>query len=172
MRPIRSLKLIDGKIVNVDEPALTALNMRLRDDYSTIAPGASSAGTRSSPRKASTSRLELPHVAFNRKIGEFPQRQRVNPKGIILSDADWAKVRDDYLPSSSDGEYLNSLMKPSLRRGRICGAGLPRRRSASTTSPAISNTFVSPPDGQRGGRRAPRHSRKPERCNRPGLRVQ
>src|SRR5271156_1817532 len=28
------LKLIDGKVKRVDEPALTALNMRLRDDYS------------------------------------------------------------------------------------------------------------------------------------------
>ena len=27
------LKLVDGKIKRVDEPALTALNMRLRDDY-------------------------------------------------------------------------------------------------------------------------------------------
>ena len=27
------LKLVDGKIQRVDEPALTALNMRLRDDY-------------------------------------------------------------------------------------------------------------------------------------------
>ena len=27
------LKLVDGKITLVDEPALTALNMRLRDDY-------------------------------------------------------------------------------------------------------------------------------------------
>ena len=27
------LKLVDGEIKRVDEPALTALNMRLRDDY-------------------------------------------------------------------------------------------------------------------------------------------
>ena len=33
--PIRCCKLIDGKIKMVDEPALTGVNMRLRDDYVT-----------------------------------------------------------------------------------------------------------------------------------------
>ena len=40
------LRLIDGEIKNDDEPALSALNMRLRDDYVADCQAASSAGTR------------------------------------------------------------------------------------------------------------------------------
>ena len=35
--------------------------------------------------------------------------------------ADWAKVRDDHLPSSSDGEYLNSLMTGHFGVGEYAG---------------------------------------------------
>ena len=43
------LKLVDGEIGSVDEPALTALNMRLRDDYTPgLRQGHRCAGTRSS----------------------------------------------------------------------------------------------------------------------------
>ena len=42
----------------------------------------------------------------------------MSPKGIILSDSDWAKVRDQYLPSLADGEYITSLMKPCFEPGR------------------------------------------------------
>ena len=38
---------------------------------------------------------------------------------MILSDADWAKVRDDYLPSLPDGDFINSLMKPTFEAGKF-----------------------------------------------------
>ena len=68
----------------VDEPALTALNMRLRDDYTRIAPRGSSAGTRSLRKKASNFRLDLPHMAFNRRVGEFRDVE-VSSKGRRVS---------------------------------------------------------------------------------------
>jgi benzoyl-CoA 2,3-dioxygenase component B len=50
------LKLVDGKITRVDEPALTALNMRLRDDYTQdCVKGVCCAGTRSSRPPATIS---------------------------------------------------------------------------------------------------------------------
>ncbi|MFO1136195.1 MAG: benzoyl-CoA 2,3-epoxidase subunit BoxB [Rhodoblastus sp.] len=114
------LKLVDGKIVKVDEPALTALNMRLRDDYSEDCAKGVERWNRIVQKEGVNFRLELPHVAFNRKIGEF-RNVNVTPKGLILGDADWAKVRDDYLPSSSDGEYLNSLMTGHFGVGEYAG---------------------------------------------------
>ena len=42
------LKLVDGEIKRVEEPALTAINMRLRDDSPPTASAGSIAGTRSS----------------------------------------------------------------------------------------------------------------------------
>ena len=37
-------------------------------------------------------RLELPHVAFHRHVGEFKD-VHASPSGVILSDAEWAKLR-------------------------------------------------------------------------------
>jgi benzoyl-CoA 2,3-dioxygenase component B len=112
------LKLVDGKIVRVDEPALTALNMRLRDDYSKDCAGGVERWNKIIEKEGIKFRLELPHVAFNRKIGEF-RDIHVSPKGVIILDADWAKARDEYLPSESDGEFIKSLMKPVFQPGKF-----------------------------------------------------
>ncbi len=111
------LKLVDGKIVSVDEPALTALNMRLRDDYSRDCAGGVERWNKIIEKEGVKFRLELPHVAFHRQIGEF-RNVHTSPKGIILSDSDWAKVKDDYIPSLSDGEFITSLMKPTFEAGQ------------------------------------------------------
>ncbi len=98
------LKMIDGQIKSVDEPALTALNMRLRDDYTADCAKGVERWNKIIAKEGVNFRLELPHVAFNRHIGEFRDVQ-ASPKGVLLSAADWAKVRDDYLPSAADGEF-------------------------------------------------------------------
>ena len=63
-------------------------------------------------------RLELPHTAFHRQIGEFTNVQ-ATPKGVIVSDAEWAKIRNDYLPSPDDGDFIASLMVPVSEPGQF-----------------------------------------------------
>ena len=65
-------------------------------------------------------RLELPHVAFHRHVGEFKD-VHATPTGIILNDADWAKQRDQYLPSKADGDFIEALMKPVVEPGKFAG---------------------------------------------------
>ena len=65
-------------------------------------------------------RFALPHTAFHRDIGEF-KAINATPKGVLLNDADWAKVRDDYLPSKADGDFIESLMRPVSEPGRFAG---------------------------------------------------
>ena len=109
-------KLINGAISFVDEPALTALNMRLRDDYSKDCQGGVSRWNKIIAQHGINFELKLSHTAFNRRIGEFRDVE-TTPEGIILTAADWAAKRDDYLPSKSDLEYLNTLMKPTYGVG-------------------------------------------------------
>ena len=104
------LKFIDGKIVKEDVPALTALNMRLRDDYTEDCAKGVERWNKIIEKEGVNFRLELSHVAFNRQVGEFKD-MHATPKGIILSDADWAKARDNYLPSRDDLAFLDSLMQ-------------------------------------------------------------
>ena len=111
------LKFIDGKIVKEDVPALTALNMRLRDDYTEDCAKGVERWNKIIEKEGVNFRLELSHVAFNRQVGEFKD-MHATPKGIILSDADWAKARDNYLPSRDDLAFLDSLMKPCHAPGQ------------------------------------------------------
>src|SRR3954470_10630068 len=65
------LRLREGGIVQDHVPALSALNMRLRDDYVEDANAGVNRWNRVLERIGTPFRITLPHVAFNRRIGEF-----------------------------------------------------------------------------------------------------
>ncbi|MGD9921696.1 MAG: benzoyl-CoA 2,3-epoxidase subunit BoxB [Pseudorhodoplanes sp.] len=114
------LKMVDGQIKRVDEPALTALNMRLRDDYTADCAKGVERWNKVIEKAGVNFRLELPHVAFHRHVGEFKD-VHATPTGVILSDAEWAKQRDNYLPSKADGDFIEALMKPVIEPGKFAG---------------------------------------------------
>jgi benzoyl-CoA 2,3-dioxygenase component B len=62
--------------------------------------------------------IKLPHVAFNRHIGEF-SKIHADVDGMVLSDAGWASKRADYLPGDSDKEFIESLMQPQFEPGKF-----------------------------------------------------
>jgi benzoyl-CoA 2,3-dioxygenase component B len=111
------LRFVDGKIVEVAVPALTALNMRLRDDYSEDCAKGVERWNKIIEKTGVKFRLELPHVAFNRQIGEFKDIQ-ATPKGLIVSESDWSRLATDYLPGGDDHAFLDSLMKAELEPGK------------------------------------------------------
>ena len=41
------------------------------------------------------------------------------PDGSPLTEAEWTRRRDEWLPSPSDLEYVASLMQPVTERGKI-----------------------------------------------------
>jgi benzoyl-CoA 2,3-dioxygenase component B len=120
------LKLVDGEIKRVDEPALTALNMRLRDDYT----GDCAKGLLRWNKIITTAGIDytiaLPHVAFHRQIGEFKD-VRASPQGELVDDATWDKRRNEWLPSADDGAFIASLMQAEVEPGRFAGWIAPPR---------------------------------------------
>jgi benzoyl-CoA 2,3-dioxygenase component B len=114
------LKFVDGAIKVVDEPALTAINMRLRDDYVRDCQGGVSRWNRIIDKAGIKFQLTLPSVAFNRAIGEF-RAVHASPEGQHLSDAEWAARKDEWLPSKDDGAFIESLMKPCWEPGKYAG---------------------------------------------------
>jgi len=111
------LRLKDGRIVREDVPALSALNMRLRDDY--VADAASAVErwwNRAIARAGIEYAIRLPHVAFNRRIGEFAAIH-ADPDGNILSAAEWQRRRHEFLPSAEDDAFVASLMHPVTTPG-------------------------------------------------------
>jgi benzoyl-CoA 2,3-epoxidase subunit B len=120
------LKLVDGVIKRVDEPALTAINMRLRDDYTTDCQRGLDRWNKIIERTGIQYKLELPHVAFHRHIGEFRDIKAM-PDGTIVDEATWQRDKDEWLPSADDGEFIKSLMTPVTEPGKFASWIAPPR---------------------------------------------
>jgi benzoyl-CoA 2,3-dioxygenase component B len=114
------LRLIDGKVVISDEPALSAINMRLRDDYVKDATGGVNRWNNILKKEGMEFQIILPHVAFHRHQGEF-STIHADPEGNLLSAEEWEKRKDDWVPSKADGDFIDSLMKPQWESGKYAG---------------------------------------------------
>lgn len=120
-------RLRDGRIVREEVAALSALNMRLRDDYVADAlSGVERWWNRIIQRAGFDYRLHLPHVAFNRRIGEFAAIH-ADPEGNLLDPAEWQRRRDQWLPSRDDDAYVASLMQPCYEPGQFASWIAPPR---------------------------------------------
>ncbi|MEP4198509.1 MAG: benzoyl-CoA 2,3-epoxidase subunit BoxB [Aliishimia sp.] len=107
----------DGKILTQEVPALTAINMRLRDDYVRDASGGLRRWNKLIQRSGVEFEMSLSHEAFHRQIGVF-SAIKTTPAGDIISDAEWDSKRDEWLPSKADGEFITSLMRPCYEAGK------------------------------------------------------
>jgi benzoyl-CoA 2,3-dioxygenase component B len=112
------LKLVNGEIKRVDEPALTALNMRLRDDYTQDCAKGLLRWNKIITLAGYDFKLTLPNVAFHRQIGEF-KSIHATPDGVLIDDATWTKRKREWLPSSDDGDFIAGLMAPVTATGEF-----------------------------------------------------
>ena len=112
------LRLIDGKIQNEDSPALSALNMRLRDDYVVDCNVGVGRWNKVIEQHGLAFQIKLPHVAFHRHIGEFSSI-KADVDGNVLSDGEWSKRRGEFLPSDSDKDFIESLMQPQFEPAKF-----------------------------------------------------
>jgi benzoyl-CoA 2,3-epoxidase subunit B len=110
------LKLVNGQIKRVDEPALTALNMRLRDDYTQDCAKGMLRWNKIISLAGYDFKLTLPNVAFHRQIGEFKDIN-ATPDGVLIDDATWKARKGEWLPSTADGDFIASLMTPVTEIG-------------------------------------------------------
>jgi benzoyl-CoA 2,3-epoxidase subunit B len=120
------LKLVDGEVKLVQEPALTALNMRLRDDYTADTTAGIKRWNREIERTGIKFRITLPDVAFNRAIGVFAGIE-ATPEGEIITTEAFQTRRHEWLPSSEDGDFVASLMHRETEPGHYAGWIAPPR---------------------------------------------
>jgi benzoyl-CoA 2,3-epoxidase subunit B len=116
--PVRSV--VDNQILLQDVPALTAINMRLRDDYVRDAAGGVGRWNKIIEKLGIQFEMVMPHEGFHRQIGVFAAVS-VDPAGNIISKEEWdAKVKD-WLPTKADGDFIQSLMVPVSEPGKYAG---------------------------------------------------
>ena len=120
------LRLKDGVVTLDGAPALSALNMRLRDDYVADTEAGIARWNRVLERMGVKFRLTLPHVAFNRGIGEFAVCH-ADIDGTLLTPDRWATRSKEVLPSADDNLFIASLMQPVREAGVYAGWIAPPR---------------------------------------------
>jgi benzoyl-CoA 2,3-dioxygenase component B len=120
------LKFVDGEIKRSDEPALTAINMRLRDDYTADCQRGLNRWNKIIDKIGVAYKFELPHVGFHRQIGEFKD-VKVTPGGKLIDEATWNRDKNQWLPSTDDGEFIGSLMKQVVEPGKFASWIAPPR---------------------------------------------
>ena len=114
------VQFVDGEVRLTDLPALTAINMRLRDDYKRDASGGVGRWNRIIKKANIEFELKLPHEGFNRAIGVFAGKP-IDPEGGILSQENYDTKKENWLPDLSDGEFIQSLMEPCYEPGKFAG---------------------------------------------------
>ena len=92
--------------------------MRLRNDYAVDTGKGVERWNKIIARTGVDFQIRLPHAAFHRHIGEF-SAAHATPDGEIIAEAEWQARRDDWLPSSADADYIDSLMTPVSEPGRF-----------------------------------------------------
>jgi len=110
-----------GDVVReVEEPALLALNERLRDDYIADCQRGVDRWNAIIRRHGIDAELRLPHRGFHRVIGNFGEL-RVSPEGRVVSQAEWDSRKHEWLPTPSDQTFVASLMTPVVEPGTFAG---------------------------------------------------
>jgi benzoyl-CoA 2,3-dioxygenase component B len=109
-------KLVNGKFEIVAEPAINAINARLRDDYVADCEKGVERWNRAIASAGIDFQIRLPHVAFNRRVGEFADLP-VTPEGVVLSEAEWRTRQDDWLPTAADLQFLHDIMQQVVEPG-------------------------------------------------------
>ena len=107
----------DGKIVRKEVPALTAINMRLRDDYVKDASGGLKRWNKIIEKAGVEFKMTLPHEGFHRQIGVFAGAP-ITPEGEMIGKEEWNARKDEWLPNKADGDFIQSLMKPCYEPGK------------------------------------------------------
>ena len=107
----------DEGILLEDVPALTAINMRLRDDYTRDASGGIGRWNKVISKAGIDFELSMPHEGFHRQIGVFAGKP-INPEGKIITQEEFDSNKYDWLPTVADGDFIQSLMKPVTEAGQ------------------------------------------------------
>jgi benzoyl-CoA 2,3-dioxygenase component B len=111
------MRFRDGRFVEEDVPALSAINARLLDDYITDCQGGINRWNKVIKKAGIDFTIRQPHKAFNRRIGEFADAN-VSPDGEVMDEHTWNSRKEHWLPSGSDLKYLVDLMKPVTQPGK------------------------------------------------------
>jgi len=118
-------KLVDQKV-----PLRRAMNALLLDAYHADCARIVDRWNRDLKAIGVDVQIKLPSLRCNRNQGIYAGH-RFNPDGQLISQHEWEAHRDQWFPTQKDREYVQSLMKPVLERGKIANWIAPPHQGAN-----------------------------------------
>jgi len=119
-------RVVDGRLVAEQVPALRAINRRLLDACIADCQGGIDRWNKVIEKAGIDFRLSQPHEGFNRRIGES-RGHRISPDGRLIDEDAWNAGRGGWLPNDADMAFIDSLMKPCLEPDRYARWTAPPR---------------------------------------------
>lgn len=120
--------LKDGKITHEEVPERTAMNELLRDEYVADCERACARWNKIIAAGGITDfQLKIPNRRFNRQMGIYAGTH-FSPEGDVISESEFAKNAEQWLPTPSDRDYVRSLMKPVYEAGEFASWIAPPRK--------------------------------------------
>ena len=117
----------DGTIDSETISALTAMNLKLRQDYTADSQRGLNRFNKMIAAHDIDVTLTLPDEKFNRSIGIYSGIE-CTPEGELISAEEWARRKAGWLPTDDDKAYVNSLMVPVTEPGKMAGWIAPPKR--------------------------------------------
>lgn len=112
------MALTDDGFAQKEVPALNGLNARLRDDFMEDCLGGVRRWNRDIAATGIDFELRLPHVAFNRAVGDFAGVS-VSPSGERLTPEARREQGKEWLPTTDDAAFIAELMQPQYEVGEF-----------------------------------------------------
>jgi benzoyl-CoA 2,3-epoxidase subunit B len=114
--PLRNAlnEILRGEYVKDCEKGLARWNKALTDE-GIVAP--TSVGE-ANHRLKSVPPLYLPNIRFHRHVGEYAGHH-FDIEGNLIAKEQFEAMKDEWLPTIEDREYVRSLMKPVTEVGKI-----------------------------------------------------
>jgi benzoyl-CoA 2,3-dioxygenase component B len=122
-----------GEMVTKQVPLRNAMNEILRDGYAADNQRGVDMWNKTLAKEGIEQRLNLPSRRFHRNIGIYSS-QAFTPEGEMISREDFAARQDEWLPSTADREYINSLMQKVIEPGKIAGWIAPPAKGINSKS--------------------------------------
>lgn len=117
----------EGRLVEHAIPLRNAMNEVLRDAYIEDCQRGCDRWNKVIERAGIAYRLAIPSRRFHRQVGIYAGA-RFAPDGTMLSEEEWHRRRDRWLPSAADRAYVDSLMQPVYEPGKIANWIAPPER--------------------------------------------
>ncbi len=112
--------LLNGALLEKEISLRSAMNEVLRDAYTDDNHKALAKWNKELNDHHIDLSLTLPHKRFNRTVGEYAGHY-FSPEGDPISEQDWQKNRDQWLPTKEERNFVKSLMQACTNEGEVAG---------------------------------------------------